>query len=170
MCLDAPDVSSWILNVDGSSTQIGSRARVVPRTLDGKEIKYSVTLTFLATNNVAGYETLLVGLHLKKECSVKSLVVRNDSELVVNQIQGAFEVSNPQLVKYLVKAKAQIQAFECFKIEHILRAENWKANQLVRDATVGSPEQYARSLWEILAAPSIDGLDQEVLQVNKGDN
>ncbi|GMH24848.1 hypothetical protein Nepgr_026691 [Nepenthes gracilis] len=92
--LDMPNAPAWIMNVDGSSTQTGSGARVVLSTPDGTEIKYSITLAFLATNSMAKYEALLRGLRHAKECSVKALFVLSDSELVVNQIQGAFEVSN----------------------------------------------------------------------------
>ncbi|GMH07794.1 hypothetical protein Nepgr_009634 [Nepenthes gracilis] len=85
--LDVLDVPSWIMNVDGSSTQTGNRVRVVLRTPDGIEIKYSITLTFPTTNNMAEYEALLAGLRLTKEFFPRSLVVCSDSELVVNQIQ-----------------------------------------------------------------------------------
>ncbi|GMH19300.1 hypothetical protein Nepgr_021141 [Nepenthes gracilis] len=78
---------------------------MVLKTLDGSKIKYFITLGFPTTNNVTEYETLLAGLQLAKECLARSLVVYNDSELVISQVLGNFEVSNPLLVKYLAKGR-----------------------------------------------------------------
>ncbi|GMH28697.1 hypothetical protein Nepgr_030540 [Nepenthes gracilis] len=128
--------------------QAGSRAGIILRTLDGSEIKYSLVSEFRITNNVTKYEALLMGLRLAKECSAKALVVYNDLKSVVNQIQETFEVSNPQLANYLVKAQAQAQAFEKIEIVHIPRTENWKANQLARVATTRSQESTQGVCWK----------------------
>ncbi|GMH26978.1 hypothetical protein Nepgr_028821 [Nepenthes gracilis] len=55
-------VPKWILHVDGSSTDTGSGTGVVLTNPDGFEVKYSLGLKFLATNNIAEYEALLAGL------------------------------------------------------------------------------------------------------------
>ncbi|GMH15682.1 hypothetical protein Nepgr_017523 [Nepenthes gracilis] len=52
----------------------------------------------------------------------------------------------------------------------LVKADNRKTDRLARDAAVGSPEQYAREPQETLAVPSIDSLDQEVLQIDEGNN
>ncbi|GMH15714.1 hypothetical protein Nepgr_017555 [Nepenthes gracilis] len=91
--LDVPDIAANIdrsrdlictLHVDGSSTEAGNVAGVVLQTSYGLEIKYSITLEFPTTNNVAKYEALLAELLLAKECSAKALVIYSDSKLVVN--------------------------------------------------------------------------------------
>ncbi|GMH29609.1 hypothetical protein Nepgr_031452 [Nepenthes gracilis] len=139
----------WTLNVDGSSTQAGSGVGIVLRTPEGVEIVYSVTLAFPATNNVAEYEALIAGLRLARECSARSLVIRSGSELVVNQVKGNFEASNPQLVKYLAKVRALIPEFGRFEIEHISRTDNERLTDRRRGAVIrarrkgtpGSPER-----------------------------
>ncbi|GMH26334.1 hypothetical protein Nepgr_028177 [Nepenthes gracilis] len=167
---EGDDSPTWTLNVDGSSTQTGSGAGIVLRTPEGVEIVYSVTLAFPATNNVAEYEALLAGLRLARECSVRLLVVRSDSELVVNQVKGNFEASNPQLVRYLAKVRALIPEFGQFEIEHILRSDNERADRLAGDAAARTVEQYAREPREVQNVPSIDAEDKEVLHVNTMDN
>ncbi|GMH08560.1 hypothetical protein Nepgr_010400 [Nepenthes gracilis] len=67
-------------------------------------------------------------------------------------------------------AKTLIQGFDRFLIKHVPRSDNWKADWLARDAAAGSPEQYTREPRETLDTPSIDSSDQEVLQVDVGDN
>ncbi|GMH19289.1 hypothetical protein Nepgr_021130 [Nepenthes gracilis] len=79
----------------GHPCKSGSWSRVVLGTPDGLEIKYSLMLRFLATNNVAKYEALIVGLKLARECSVRVLIVHSDSEFMVYQILGVFGASNP---------------------------------------------------------------------------
>ncbi|GMH27988.1 hypothetical protein Nepgr_029831 [Nepenthes gracilis] len=164
------DPPAWTLNVDGSSTQAGSGAGVVLRTPEGMEIPYSVTLAFPAMNNVAEYEALLAGLRLVKECSARSLVIRSDSELVVNQVKGNFDSLNPQLVRYLAKVKALIPELGLFEIEHIPRSNNKVANRLARDAAARTAEQYAREPREVLTAHNIDAESKEMLRVDTGNN
>ncbi|GMH31256.1 hypothetical protein Nepgr_033099 [Nepenthes gracilis] len=147
-----------------ATQRAGSGAGVVLRTPKGVEIAYSVTLAFPATNNVAEYEALLAGLRLAKECSARSLVVRSDSELVVNQVKGNFDASNPQLVRYLAKVKALIPKFGRFEIEHITKTDNERADRLARDAAAGTMERCERA--RKAAAPGV-GLGKEILRVNE---
>ncbi|GMH17174.1 hypothetical protein Nepgr_019015 [Nepenthes gracilis] len=127
----------WTLHVDGSLMKDGCGASVVLRTPEGSEIKYSITLEFSATNNVAEYEALLAGLRLAKECLTKNLIIYSDSELVINQVRRHFEVNNSQLSKYLSKVKNTTTDFEEIKFIHISREENGKADTLARPATSG---------------------------------
>lgn len=44
------------------------------------------------SNNIAEYNTLLIGMKITKEISVKNLKVYGDSKLIVNQVCGEYEV------------------------------------------------------------------------------
>ncbi|GMH30081.1 hypothetical protein Nepgr_031924 [Nepenthes gracilis] len=120
------------------------------------EVKYFLRLNFPATNNIVEYEALLAGLRLAKECSVKRLTVYSDSELIVNQVNGDFEVNNPHLARYLEKAMETTQDFDKLTLVHIPRTENWKADQLARAVAAENLEQYSRDMREILNSPSIE--------------
>ncbi|GMH18433.1 hypothetical protein Nepgr_020274 [Nepenthes gracilis] len=87
-----------------------------------------------------------------------------------NNVKGNFDASNPQLARYLVRAKALIPEFGRFVIEHIPRSDNERADRLAWDAAARSMEQYAREPREVLTAPSIDAEDKEVLRVHAGNN
>jgi ribonuclease HI len=52
----------WTLFFDGSSCKEGTDAGVLLLTPDGEQFKYVVHLDFKATNNMAEYEALIVGL------------------------------------------------------------------------------------------------------------
>jgi ribonuclease HI len=52
----------WTLFFDGSSYKEGTGAGVLLLTPDGEQFKYVVHLDFKATNNMAEYEALIVGL------------------------------------------------------------------------------------------------------------
>ncbi|GMH25591.1 hypothetical protein Nepgr_027434 [Nepenthes gracilis] len=160
---------AWTLHVDGSAMKEGCGAGVVLRTPVGSEIKYSVTLGFPATNNVAEYEALIAGLRLAKECSARDLVVYSDSELVINQVLGNFEANHPQLSKYLMKVKGMTSDFEQIEFVHILRENNEKADSLAKAAASGDPEQYARGMRETLERPTVDEPETMVMPVSDDD-
>ena len=54
-------------------------------------IKKSLRLDFLATNNEAKYETLLMGMAMVQKMGGKTMEVFSDSGLVVGQVKGELE-------------------------------------------------------------------------------
>lgn len=53
-------------------------------------LKYAIQLHFHATNNVAEYEGLLAGIRAAKALEIRRLLVRGDSQLVVNQVRKEY--------------------------------------------------------------------------------
>ena len=62
-------------------------------------------LKYNATNNAAEYEALLTGLKLVIEVRAEHLKVYSDSQLVVNQVKGTYQVKEPSIIQYVQKAK-----------------------------------------------------------------
>jgi ribonuclease HI len=51
----------------------------------------SYKLTFECTNNMAEpYEALILGLQVLKELGTQKIVVREDYEMIINQIKGVY--------------------------------------------------------------------------------
>jgi ribonuclease HI len=50
-----------------------------------------------ATNNVAEYQALLLGLELALKHGAKNLSIVSDSELMVRQLNGSYQVKKPHL-------------------------------------------------------------------------
>ncbi|GKV27692.1 hypothetical protein SLEP1_g36830 [Rubroshorea leprosula] len=147
------EAETWTLYVDGSSNNKGSGAGAVLTGPDGFRSEHALKFNFQATNNVAEYEALLLGLRLAAEIKVKRLQIYSDSQLVVNQINSMCEVIDPILARYVVAVSELKNRFEKFQLTKIPRAENEHADSLSKLASENSRE--AKSVYiEILNEPS----------------
>ena len=90
----------WSVYVDGSSTSKNAGAGILLVGPDKEEFKYSIKFTFPITNNAAEYEALLAGLQLVKRIRAEKVRVFADSQLVVRQVSGKYEVKDPSLKAY----------------------------------------------------------------------
>jgi len=101
----------------------------------GEEVVASVSI-FLgyATNNVAEYTGLVSGLEKAKALGIQQVEVLMDSELVVRQMTGQYKVKHPGLIPLFQKARKLAEGFSEFKISHIRREYNKKADALANRA------------------------------------
>ena len=101
----------------------------------GDEVVASVS-EFLgyATNNVAEYTGLVRALEKAKELGLQQVEVLMDSELVVKQMNGEYKVKNSGLIPLFQKARQLASGFSEFKISHIRREYNKKADALANRA------------------------------------
>ncbi|GKV17643.1 hypothetical protein SLEP1_g28117 [Rubroshorea leprosula] len=149
----ASEAEQWTLYVDGSSSSRGSGAGAVLMGPGSFRSEHALKFNFEATNNMAEYEALLLGLRLAAELKVRSLQVYSDSQLIVNQVNSTCEVTDPTQAKYLaVVLKLQSQ-FERFRLIKISRFENGHADSLSKLASDFSSG--LRSVFvEVLDEPS----------------
>ena len=87
-----------------------------------------------ATNNVAEYTGLIVGLEEAKRLGVTKLDVRLDSLLVVQQMRGIWKIKNPGLRPLALRAGALLAEFPDRTVEHVRREQNTLADALVNRA------------------------------------
>ncbi len=87
-----------------------------------------------ATNNVAEYKALLLGLNCAKELSAEEVHVNMDSELVVRQMQGRYKVKDPGLKPLAEEARKLISQFTKVEFTHVRRELNKEADKLVNEA------------------------------------
>ena len=83
-----------------------------------------------ATNNVAEYEGLLMGLEALLRLGVKKMVVQSDSELLVRQLNGAYRVKDEKLKLLFQRAMALLRQFHSYRIVHVRREMNKLADRL----------------------------------------
>ncbi len=83
-----------------------------------------------ATNNVAEYRALLLGLERAQALGYSDIQVFSDSELLVRQIQGRYQVKNAALKELFAAAKARLAGFRGFRIQHVPREQNAEADAL----------------------------------------
>ncbi|KAL0329244.1 UNVERIFIED_CONTAM: Transposon Tf2-11 polyprotein [Sesamum radiatum] len=82
----------WKMYFDGASHKEGAGAGVVFVTSEGEVLPYSFTLIQNCSNNVAEYQALILGLEIVVDAKQLPLKVYGDSQLVVNQLLGLYEV------------------------------------------------------------------------------
>lgn len=78
----------------------------------------------IATNNVAEWRALLIGLERAREIGVDEIAIRMDSELVVRQITGVYRVKHADLIPLCSQAKAMLRTFKSVDIAHVPRKQN----------------------------------------------
>ncbi|HJP65529.1 MAG TPA: ribonuclease HI family protein [Actinomycetota bacterium] len=102
----------------------------------------------VATNNVAEYRAALRGLELAKDLGAKSVLLRSDSRLLIEQLAGRFRVKNPTLIQLHQQVRRLLPSFESVSFEHIPRELNRRAdrlaNQGVDEWLAGPGASYSR--------------------------
>ena len=88
----------------------------------------------LCTNNLAEYQALIIGLEeaIKRHC--RKLHIFLDSELLVNQINGAYRVKNDKLKILMGDVRRLLASFDGYIVEHIGRDKNQAADKLANQA------------------------------------
>ncbi|XP_057418449.1 uncharacterized protein LOC130712644 [Lotus japonicus] len=155
---------AWSVELSEYGLQYDKRGKVGAQTLadfvveltpeDGEK---SLRFQFKASNNQAEYEALIAGLKLAIEVQIDSLLVRADSLLVANQVNGEFEVKEPPLIKYLERVRLLMGRLQELVVEFVPRAQNQRADPLARLASTRKPGNNRSVIQETLANPSIEG-------------
>ena len=127
-----------VVHVDGGArgNPGPAAAAAVVSTRDGRVLdECSVTLGH-ATNNVAEYRALLLGLERAAALGATEVEVVNDSELVAKQIDGTYKVRNADL-RPLHEQARQRSRVPSWSIRSVPRAQNAAADALVNRALDG---------------------------------
>ena len=90
-----------------------------------------------ATNNVAEYRALLLGIELAKKLGAGELELVGDSELVVKQVRGEYKVKDAGMRELHAQVKEALRDFESWSIRHVRREQNAEADRLVNLALDG---------------------------------
>lgn len=86
-----------------------------------------------ATNNVAEYKALLLGIELAGEIGARELDLVGDSELIVRQVEGRYKVKDATLRGLHAEVRTVLRKFDSWSIRHVRREQNAEADQLVND-------------------------------------
>ncbi len=85
------------------------------------------------TNNVAEYTAVIEGLELAAELGARSVTLRSDSLLLINQLTGRYRVKAPHLQPLHRRARSIAAGFERISFEHVPREENVEADRLANE-------------------------------------
>ncbi|GKV53008.1 hypothetical protein SLEP1_g59558, partial [Rubroshorea leprosula] len=151
--IPTPEPNDWTLYVDGASSSKGLGAGALLIGPDGYRSEHALKFNFDATNNMAEFEALLLGLQLALELKLSAIQVYSDSQLVVNQINSICEVVDPVMMKYVALVAKLKCKFQKFCLSKIPRTENEQADSLSKFASDSSSQ--SRSVFvEVLDEPS----------------
>jgi len=124
--------NAWLVMVDGAARGNPGHAGCGAVILDGngKVVKELSRYLGHATNNVAEYEGLLMGLEALLQLKKKRICVQSDSQLLVRQLNGEYRVKDEKLKTLFEKAIALLRQFEAYRILHVPRELNKLADRL----------------------------------------
>jgi ribonuclease HI len=131
-----------VVHVDGGSrgNPGPAAAAAVLSTPDGDVVDEAMVTLGHATNNVAEYRGLLLGLERARERGATEVEVINDSELVAKQVNGEYRVRNPEMAALHEQAVRALEGFERWSLRSVPRAQNAAADALVNRALDDEPQ------------------------------
>jgi ribonuclease HI len=87
-----------------------------------------------ATNNVAEYRAVLLGIELARQLGAREVEIINDSELVTRQIGGQYKVKNAGLKPLFLETMRELREFDRWSVRNVRRESNERADELVNRA------------------------------------
>jgi ribonuclease HI len=129
-------MSRLTVNVDGGARGNPGPAAVgvVVRDGQGKVLEERGERIGKATNNVAEYQALLLGIELAAAHGASELELVGDSELVVRQVEGRYKVKDATMRRLHAEVKRALGEFDGWSIRHVRRESNADADRLVNEA------------------------------------
>jgi ribonuclease HI len=132
-----------IVHVDGGARGNPGPAAIaaVATATDGRPLAEESAYIGEATNNVAEYRALLMGLELARRLGASDVQVACDSELVARQIGGEYKVKHAGLRPLHREAMAALRSFDRWSVSSVRRDQNERADELVNavlDDALGS--------------------------------
>jgi ribonuclease HI len=129
-----------VVNVDGGARGNpgpAAIAAVVQEPGGGEVLEESAERIGRATNNVAEYRALLLGIERAAALGATELELVGDSELIVRQVEGRYKVKDAMMKELHAAVKEALAGFEDWSIRHVRREHNSEADRLVNEALDG---------------------------------
>jgi len=125
-----------IVHVDGGArgNPGPAAAACVITSPDGDLLGEHAEVIGTATNNVAEYRALLLGLARARDLGASDVEIVGDSELIAKQVKGEYKVKHPAMRPLYLDAIAALRDFEHWSIRTVPRAQNAHADALVNTA------------------------------------
>jgi ribonuclease HI len=125
-----------VVHVDGGArgNPGPAAAGAVVSTPDGEVLDEATELLGVATNNVAEYRGLLLGLARAAALGATEVEVVNDSELIAKQVNGQYKVKHAAMRPLYLDAIKALRGFEKWAIRSVPREQNAGADALVNQA------------------------------------
>ena len=153
-----PEKTKLLIFVDGGSRGNpgpAACAAVLKTADDGQTVLEEGEFIGRATNNVAEYHGLLLGLRLAKELKADDIEICSDSELLVFQLTGQYRVKNAKLKPLHEMAQDALAPFRSVQIRHVPREMNLEADRLVHETVRKHLKTHGQPFAHSPAPPSV---------------
>ncbi|MGH2834043.1 MAG: ribonuclease HI family protein [Solirubrobacteraceae bacterium] len=129
----APTATKVVVHVDGGArgNPGPAAAAAVISTPAGETLEEASRFLGTATNNVAEYRGLLLGLERALALGASEVQVINDSELVAKQVKGVYRVKHEDMRRLHHQAMDALGHFKRWSIRAVPREQNAHADALV---------------------------------------
>ena len=133
--------ATWTVFTDGASrgnpgpSSIGA----VVYNAAGEEVHTVSRRLGRATNNEAEYQAVIAGLEAALGLGGGSVDLRMDSQLIVRQLEFRYRVRNARLRPFFERVVELKRQFDSFKVTHVPREQNKRADQLANLALDSGP-------------------------------
>ena len=84
----------------------------------------------IATNNIAEYNGLIAALQWAVDHDLKSIAIKGDSQLIIEQMRGNYKVKNEGLKPLHMQARMLVMQIGDVRFEHVRRELNKEADRL----------------------------------------
>ena len=123
------------MNVDGGSRGNPGPAAIaaVASAPSGEILAERSELIGEATNNVAEYRAMLLGIALAEELGADEVELVGDSQLIVQQLKGNYKVKQDHLRPLHTKATDALRGLEKWSLRSVPRERNAEADRLVNE-------------------------------------
>ena len=101
--------------------------------IDSKEVSNFSEPLIDKTNNESEYLALIKGIKLLIKLNLLDAEIFSDSELIVKQVIGDYKIKNSRMKKLNASVKSELRKMKRWKITHIRREKNVRADQLSKD-------------------------------------
>ena len=128
-------VGRLVVNVDGGARGNPGPAAIaaVVQDADGEVLEERSETIGHATNNVAEYKALLLGIDRAVAFGAEEVDLVGDSELIVRQVKGDYKVKDATLRELHGQVLTALKSFESWSIRHVRRDDNAEADRLVNE-------------------------------------
>ncbi|MGQ0598593.1 ribonuclease HI family protein [Aquabacterium sp.] len=139
--------ASWLIHCDGSALpnpgRMGLGALLIAP--DGSRHTLSMATHTTGCNNEAELRALIAALQALQQHGARSLLVRSDSSILVEQLDGV-KPAKPiaRLSALFDEARALLQSFEQARLQWIPQHRNGEADALARAALGLAPRALAK--------------------------
>jgi ribonuclease HI len=135
----------WVLHFDGAFNLPGAEAGAVLTSPTRDKLCYAIQLCFKpehkVSNNITEYKGLLTGLRAVNALGIKCLIVKGDSQLVLNFSNKSYMPKDEHMAAYLEEHWKMEKRFQGLELKHIPRGEMWRRTKSPSAPVIASRSQ-----------------------------